>query len=38
MNRREEKYLLKLSEENNDMLNYVIKVLNTYIVNHAREN
>jgi hypothetical protein len=32
------KQLIKETHENNEMLKYIIKVLNIYIVNHNKEN
>ena len=38
MTRREERLLLNTTLGNNEKLDYIIKVLNTYLFNHAKEN
>ena len=38
MTHKEETYLLDTVTENNIMLHQIIKVLNTYISNHNKEN
>ena len=38
MTYKEESYLLDTVAENNKLLNYIARILNTYIINHSREN
>ena len=38
MTRREERLLLNTTLGNSEKLDYIIKVLNTYLFNHAKEN
>ena len=38
MTRREERLLLNTTLGNSEKLDYIIKVLNTYLYNHSKEN
>ena len=38
MTHANQRYLLDIVTENNEMLKYIIKVLNTYLLNHSKEN